>query len=147
MTKTGRSLSAAARALNSTQPTLGRQVTALEEALGVTLFERAGRSFQMTSAGHDLLEHVQAMGAAASRISMVASGQSQDVAGRVTITASELMAAGFLPPVMRKLRHRRKRRRDKLAGIDVGPDPEADEPTPDEAAKAIQARLRGQSII
>lgn len=98
------SLSAAARALNSTQPTLGRQVTALEEALGVTLFERAGRSFQMTSAAHDLLEHVQAMGDAASRISMVASGQSQDVAGRVTITASELMAAGFLPPVMQKLR-------------------------------------------
>jgi DNA-binding transcriptional LysR family regulator len=98
------SLSAAARALNSTQPTLGRQVTGLEEALGVTLFERAGRSFEMTSAGHDLLEHVQAMGDAASRISMVASGQSQDVAGRVTITASELMAAGFLPPVMRKLR-------------------------------------------
>ena len=106
------SLSAAARALNSTQPTLGRQVTALEEALGVTLFERAGRSFQMTSAGHDLLEHVQAMGAAASRISMVASGQSQDVAGRVTITASELMAAGFLPPVMRKLRQ-------EAPGIDI----------------------------
>ena len=37
-------LSAAARALGMTQPTLGRQVAALEEALGVTLFERVGRS-------------------------------------------------------------------------------------------------------
>lgn len=98
------SLSAAARALNSTQPTLGRQVTALEEALGVTLFERAGRSLTITSAGRDLLEHVKAMGDAASRISIVASGQSQAVAGRVSITASELLAAGFLPPVIRKLR-------------------------------------------
>ena len=106
------SLSAAARALSSTQPTVGRQVSALEEALGVTLFERAGRTFEMTSAGHDLLEHVQAMGDAASRISMVASGQSQDVAGRVTITASELMAAGFLPPVVRKLR-------EDAPGIDI----------------------------
>lgn len=34
------SLSAAARALGVAQPTLGRQVTALEEELGVTLFER-----------------------------------------------------------------------------------------------------------
>jgi DNA-binding transcriptional LysR family regulator len=106
------SLSAAACALNSTRPTLGRQVNALEAALRVTLFERAGRSFEMTSAGHDLLEHVQAMGDAASRISMVASGQSQDVAGGVTITASELMAAGFLPPVMQRLRQ-------QAPGIDI----------------------------
>lgn len=98
------SLSAAARALNSTQPTLGRQVTSLEKDLGVTLFERAGRSLVITQAGQDLLEHVQAMGDAASRVSMVASGQSQDVAGTVSITASDLLAAGFLPPVMQKLR-------------------------------------------
>ena len=98
------SLSAAARALQSTQPTIGRQVSALEACLGVTLFERAGRALVMTSAGHDLLEHVQAMGDAASRVSMVAAGQSQDVAGRVTITASELFAAAFLPPVLLKLR-------------------------------------------
>ncbi|MFT7106447.1 MAG: DNA-binding transcriptional LysR family regulator [Yoonia sp.] len=87
-------------------------MTALEEALGVALFERAGRSFEMTSAGHDLLEHVQEMGGTASRISIVASGQPQDVAGRVTITASELMSAGFLPPVMRKLRQ-------EAPGIDI----------------------------
>ncbi|MGJ8621281.1 MAG: LysR family transcriptional regulator [Yoonia sp.] len=98
------SLSAAARALKTTQPTVGRQVSALEDALGVTLFERAGRSFQITSAGRDLLEHVRAMGDAASRISIVASGQSQEVAGRVSVTASELLAAGFLPPVMQRLR-------------------------------------------
>jgi DNA-binding transcriptional LysR family regulator len=98
------SLSAAARALRSTQPTVGRQVSALEAHLGVTLFERAGRALVMTAAGHDLLEHVQAMGDAASRISIAAAGQSQDVVGRVTITASELVAAAFLPPVMHKLR-------------------------------------------
>jgi DNA-binding transcriptional LysR family regulator len=98
------SLSAAARALQSTQPTLGRQVAALEQDLGVTLFERAGRSLVITSAGRDLLEHVQVMGDAASRISMVAAGQSQDVAGKVCITASDLFAAGFLPPVLMKLR-------------------------------------------
>ncbi|KQB96987.1 LysR family transcriptional regulator [Loktanella sp. 1ANDIMAR09] len=97
------SLSAAARALSSTQPTIGRQVTALEEELGVTLFERSGRSLIITSAGQDLLEHVKAMGDAASRVSMVASGQSQDVAGKVTITASEFFAVGLLPEILKRL--------------------------------------------
>ena len=97
------SLSAAARVLGSTQPTVGRQVTALEEALGVTLFERVGRSLAITGAGRDLLEHVQAMGDAASRVSMVAAGQSQDVAGTVTLTASDLLAAGYLPGVLAQL--------------------------------------------
>ncbi len=98
------SLSAAARALGSTQPTVGRQISGLEADLGVTLFERAGRSLVMTGAARDLLEHVQAMGDAASRVSMVAAGQSEDVAGRVVITASDLLAAGYLPKVLSRLR-------------------------------------------
>lgn len=98
------SLSAAARALGSTQPTVGRQISGLEADLGVTLFQRAGRSLVMTGAARDLLEHVQAMGDAASRVSMVAAGQSEDVAGRVVITASDLLAAGYLPKVLRRLR-------------------------------------------
>ncbi len=53
------SLSAAARALGMTQPTLGRQVSALEEELGVTLFERVGRALVLTDAGHELLAHVR----------------------------------------------------------------------------------------
>ena len=42
------SLSAAARALGLAQPTLGRQVTALERELGVALFERVGRGLALT---------------------------------------------------------------------------------------------------
>jgi len=59
------SLSAAARALGLAQPTLGRQVAALEAELGVLLFERFGRGLQPTPAGHELLTHVRAMGEAA----------------------------------------------------------------------------------
>ena len=46
-----RSFSAAAKALNLTQSTLGRQVAALEDELGVVLFERIGKWIQkiMTS--------------------------------------------------------------------------------------------------
>lgn len=71
------SLSAAARQLRLTQPTLGRQVSALEDDLGVLLFERVGRSLHLTDAGAELLEHMRAMGQAADRVSLAASGQSQ----------------------------------------------------------------------
>ena len=53
------SFSAAARALASTQPTIGRQVSALEEELGVTLFERIGTGLKLTASGLELLEHVR----------------------------------------------------------------------------------------
>ena len=45
------SLAAAARALNMTQPTLGRQVAALEDELGVELFNRRGRGLELTPNG------------------------------------------------------------------------------------------------
>ncbi|WP_368186477.1 LysR family transcriptional regulator [Aestuariibius sp. HNIBRBA575] len=97
------SFSAAARALNSTQPTLGRQVAGLEEALGVTLFERGARGPILTQPGHELLDHVRAMGEAANRVSLVASGQSQDVTGEVSITAVDLFAVHLLTPVLHEL--------------------------------------------
>ena len=98
------SFSAAARALGLTQPTLGRQVSALEETLGVTLFERAGRSLALTQAGFELLEHVKSMGEAANRISLAASGQSQEIDGTVCISASDTASAFLLPPVLKQLR-------------------------------------------
>ncbi|WP_109315179.1 LysR family transcriptional regulator [Pseudovibrio ascidiaceicola] len=98
------SLSAAARALGLTQPTLGRQVSALEEALGVTLFERVGRSLALTQAGFELLEHVRSMGEAANRISLAASGQSQEIDGTVCISASDTASAFLLTPILKQLR-------------------------------------------
>ena len=54
------SLSAAARALGMAQPTLGRQVSALEDELGVALFERTGRGLELTPTGIELVDHVRA---------------------------------------------------------------------------------------
>jgi DNA-binding transcriptional LysR family regulator len=98
------SLSAAARALGMAQPTLGRQVSALEEELGTVLFERVGRGLSLTPSGLELGEHVRAMGEAANRVSLTASGQSQTVEGTIRITASEITAAHILPPIIVKLR-------------------------------------------
>ena len=98
------SLSAAARALNMTQPTLGRQVTALEDELGVSLFERRGRGLELTPSGLDLVEHVRAMGDAASNLSLTASGQSTSLEGTVCITATDVTATYVLPKIVEKLR-------------------------------------------
>jgi DNA-binding transcriptional LysR family regulator len=98
------SLSAAARALGMAQPTLGRQVDALEEELGVILFERVGRGFTLTPNGRELLDHVRAMGEAANRISLSAAGRADAIEGTIRITASEAHAAVLLPPILAKLR-------------------------------------------
>lgn len=98
------SLSAAARALGLTQPTLGRQVSALEQELGVVLFERVGRSLQLTQSGLELVEHVRLMSDAANRVSLAASGQSQSIEGTVRITATEVTSAFILPPIIKRLR-------------------------------------------
>lgn len=46
---------AAARALRMSQTTVTSQIQALEEEHGVKLFERRGRSIELTHAGHELL--------------------------------------------------------------------------------------------
>lgn len=99
------SLSAAARALGMTQPTLGRQVSALEQELKVVLFERIGLGLELTPTGLELLEHVRAMAEAANQFSLIASGQSQNIEGTVCISASEVFSVFLLPPIIAKLRN------------------------------------------
>ncbi|WP_301069312.1 LysR family transcriptional regulator [Pseudooceanicola sp.] len=103
------SLSAAARALGLTQPTLGRQVEALQHELGVVLFERVGRGLTLTPAGRDLLTYVQRMGEAANQLSLKAVGRNADLAGKVVIAASEADAALILPAILADLRRRAPR--------------------------------------
>ncbi len=100
------SLSAAARKLEQTQPTLSRQVAALERQLGVTLFERVGKRLVLTETGQHLLEHVQKMSDAAHLVTLQASGRSQDIVGQVRISAGEVISAYVLPPLIERLRQR-----------------------------------------
>ena len=97
------SLSAAARKLGLTQPTLSRQVAAIEQVMGVTLFERVGKSMALTPTGLDLLEHARAMGAAAEALSLAATGSSQAVRGVVSVSATDVVATTLLPPLVKKL--------------------------------------------
>jgi len=100
------SYSAAARALGSTQPTVGRQVAALEAELGVTLVQRVGKGLELTDAGLDLVEHLRAMAEAARKVSLTATGRSRSLEGLVRITASESLCAFLLPPILARIRAR-----------------------------------------
>lgn len=97
-------LSAAAKALNSTQPTLSRQVSALEAELKVTLFERVGQRLILTENGLALLEYAREMGNTALDFSLIASGKSQQIEGTVSISVGELTATYIMPKLIAQLR-------------------------------------------
>lgn len=99
-----RSLSAAAEVLGVTQPTITRQIAALEKNLEVILFERSGRSVSLTPTGLNLLDHVRTMADGANLMSLAASGQSQAIEGLVRISAADMTAAYVLPPMIDRLK-------------------------------------------
>lgn len=98
------SLSAAARELGLTQPTVGRHIQALEQALGVSLFRRQARGMEPTRQGDALLAHARAMREAAEALGRDAAGGESDLSGTVRVTASETMAFYALPPIIADLR-------------------------------------------
>ncbi|NRF62048.1 LysR family transcriptional regulator [Vibrio coralliilyticus] len=97
------SFSAAARALGMSQPTLGRQVTGLEEELGVVLIERVNQRIEVTPTGLELLRHLREMGKAASKFSLSADGQKTELEGTVRISCTDTLAVHVLPNLMRQL--------------------------------------------
>jgi DNA-binding transcriptional LysR family regulator len=94
------SLSGAARALGLTQPTIGRQVAEFEATLGVPLFTRSRHGVKPTQAALDLVPHVETIAAAMAALKRAASGEAEEARGTVRLTASELMGAAVLPPML-----------------------------------------------
>jgi DNA-binding transcriptional LysR family regulator len=100
------SLSGAARALGLTQPTVGRHVTSLEEQLGVSLFTRSQAGLMPTEAAAALRADAEAMQTAAAALERTTGGLGSDVQGAVRISASEVVGAEVLPPILAELRAR-----------------------------------------
>ncbi len=98
------SLSAGARQLGTSQPTLGRQIKAIETQLGAELFHRQPRGFALTPTGADLVEPANAMRDAVRQITLTAAGQQARLEGTVRITASVATSAMHLPPIIARIR-------------------------------------------
>ena len=98
------SLTAAARRLEVSHPTVARRVRSLEETLGARLFDRLPDRFALTAAGEELLTDAEAMELAAESIRRRSAGLGDTTYGTVRISASEAMSA-FLARQLPALRH------------------------------------------
>lgn len=98
------SLSGGAKLRGLTQPTLGRHIEALERRLGAPLFIRSPRGLQPTELALELKPHLAEMSAAADAALRDASGAASSVTGSIRITASEMVGAEVLPPILTSFR-------------------------------------------
>jgi DNA-binding transcriptional LysR family regulator len=98
------SLSAAARALGMAQPTVGRHIEGLEQALGLKLFTRSHDGYAPTEAALALRPYAAALAASAAALRRVASSQGDGVRGTVRVSASEVIGVEVLPPILARLR-------------------------------------------
>ena len=97
------SLMGAARALKAQQPTLSRQIAALEAQLGAPLFERTGRGVVPTALALTLADGARRMADGADAMALALAGQQSDTAGTVRITTSAVAATWLLPPLLAEL--------------------------------------------
>jgi DNA-binding transcriptional LysR family regulator len=98
------SLSAAARAMGLTQPTVGRQIALLEQQLGLALFTRSQTGLVATDAAEELRSHIASMHNIAATVERVAGGLGQAIRGSVRISASQVVGVEILPPILAGLR-------------------------------------------
>lgn len=100
------SLLAAARVLQSSQPTIGRHIAELESQLGVVLFERTGRGLKPLAMALRLADSARAMESSAHQLQRSVSSLDEAVSGTVRITASQTVACALLPPLLSRMRQK-----------------------------------------
>lgn len=98
------SLSAAARKLGASQPTIGRHIEELETSLNVVLFDRTGRGLNPTQLAHQMVNTVRSAKSSLAEAQLMASGSTQLLDGTVRITASQILSHHILPGILKKSR-------------------------------------------
>ena len=100
------SLSAAARMLGASQPTLGRHIAELETVTGLVLFRRGRAGYELTESGIALMARAEEVADKATAFSRLALGQTTEtVSGTVRIAASEIVSAYVLPRMLERFLH------------------------------------------
>ena len=94
------SLSAAARSLGLTQPTVGRHIETLEATLGVSLFIRTQRGFSPTDTALALRPYAETLSATSAALLRAVTNQGGRLKGTVRITASEVISVEVLPSIL-----------------------------------------------
>src|SRR5262249_35231693 len=88
------------------QPAVSRHIQALEETLGVRLFERLGRKAMLTSAGETLRGRLEILTREVESLPRLLQDLSEGVQGEVRIASSTTAANGILPSLLGKYRRK-----------------------------------------
>jgi DNA-binding transcriptional LysR family regulator len=105
MVATTLSFTRAAAALNYVQSSVTAQIQALEEELGVPLFDRLGKRVALTDAGKRLLWYAEKLLTLADE-ARVAVTSDTEIMGTLTISAPETLCTYRLPALLRQMRER-----------------------------------------
>lgn len=94
-------ITAAARALHTSQPGLSKQLKLLEQELGVALFVRHGKSLsRITSAGEQVIEHARRIAQESERIRKIAAHIRHTTGGHLNIATTATQARYVLPEIL-----------------------------------------------
>ena len=100
------SFTKAAKQLNITQPTLSRQLAALEEELVVKLFNRGGHSITLTNEGLLLKRRALELVDLEDKIVSEFKGNRESVEGKITIGCGEFIAVETLAKICKKYKEK-----------------------------------------
>ena len=96
----------AGRVLRTSQTTVARRIAALEEAVGIPLFDKRQAGYVITPAGEELLARAQLVETSAQSFFEAASAHARDTGGTVKLSAEEIFATGLIAPWLRELHER-----------------------------------------
>ena len=100
------SFTKAAEQLKITQPTLSRQLAALEDELGAKLFDRGGRSITLTNEGVLLKRRALEIVDLEDKIVSEFKGNSESIEGKIAIGCGEFMAVETLAKICKRYREK-----------------------------------------
>ncbi|PLP99336.1 LysR family transcriptional regulator [Cupriavidus pauculus] len=92
-------LGGAARVIGQTQPTMGRRLKALEQAVGQPLFHRTSDGLVLTNEGSAVLGYAERMEEEALSLSRVLAGRGNSLTGSLRVTSSDWFGMHVLTPV------------------------------------------------
>ncbi|QIB33680.1 LysR family transcriptional regulator [Ancylobacter pratisalsi] len=93
-------LGGAARAIGQTQPTMGRRLRALEEAIDQMLFQRTRDGFILTDEGQAVLAHAERMEDEAIALERELVGSQMALSGLLRVSCSDWFGVLMLSPVL-----------------------------------------------
>jgi DNA-binding transcriptional LysR family regulator len=125
------SLTAAARAMNSSLPAVVRSLAALEARLGLRLFNRTTRRISLTEEGRHYLQSCREVLAAVENAETALTAEAAEPGGQLTVTAPLLFGQMYVAPAVTRFVQRHAKMRVSLVlldrvvnlleeGIDVG---------------------------